>query len=241
MPAVTMEWESRLGRRLRVRDLYVLSAVVRAGSMAKAARALSMSQPAVSEAVANLEHLLGVRLLDRGPHGIRPTMYADAILKRSLAVFDELRQGVRDIEVLTDPTCGELAVGYTNMDASIFPRIVERFSEEFPRVVIQADLVQSPASRWLPKLQDRTYDLVFGRTLLPLPPNDPRQEINRETLIDDPLVVVAGAHSAWARRRKIDLKELVDEPWIFRHVIRKRTLGSPRNLQRGVFACPRLR
>ena len=69
MPAVTMEWESRLGRRLRVRDLYVLSAVVRAGSMAKAARALSMSQPAVSEAVANLEHLLGVRLLDRGPHG----------------------------------------------------------------------------------------------------------------------------------------------------------------------------
>jgi DNA-binding transcriptional LysR family regulator len=214
MPAVTMEWESRLGRRLRVRDLYVLSAVVKVGSMAKAARSLSMSQPAVSEAVANLEHLLGVRLLDRGSHGVRPTIYADAILKRSMAVFDELKQGVRDIEALADPTVGELAVGYTNMDSVIFPQIIDRFSKEFPRVVIQADLVQSPAPRWLPSLQDRTYDLVFGRMRLPLPPDDPKQQINREALVDDPLVVVAGAHSPWTRKRKIDLKELAKEPWV---------------------------
>lgn len=214
MPAVTMEWESRLGRRLRVRDLYVLSAVVKVGSMAKAARSLSMSQPAVSEAVANLEHLLGVRLLDRVSHGVRPTIYADAILKRSMAVFDELKQGVRDIEALADPTVGELAVGYTNMDSVIFPQIIDRFFKEFPRVVIQADLVQSPAPRWLPSLQDRTYDLVFGRMPLPLPPDDPKQQINREALVDDPLVVVAGAHSPWTRKRKIDLKELAKEPWI---------------------------
>jgi len=214
MPAVTMEWESRLGRRLRVRDLYVLSAVVRAGSMAKAARSISMSQPAVSEAIANLEHLLGVRMLDRDPHGVRPTIYADAILKRSVAVFDELRQGVRDIEALADPTVGELAIGYTNMDAAFFPRIVEQFVRQFPRVVIEADLVQSPAPRWLPKLHDRTYDLVFGRMPLALPPNDPRQETNREGLFDDPLVVVAGANSRWASKRKIDLRDLAAAPWI---------------------------
>lgn len=214
MPAVTMEWESRLGRRLRVRDLYVLSAVVRAGSMAKAARSLCMSQPAVSEAVANLEHLLGVRMLDRGPHGVRPTIYADAILRRSVAVFDELKQGVRDIESLADPTVGELAVGYTNMDAAFFPRIVETFCRKFPRVVIQADLVQSPAPRWLPKLHDRTYDLIFGRMPLSLPLNDPRQEFNREGLFDDPLVVVAGARNQWASKRKIDLRKLATEPWI---------------------------
>ncbi len=65
MTAVTMEWESRLGRRLRVRDLYILSTVMKSGSMGKAARQLAMSQPAVSEAIANLESLLGVRLLDR--------------------------------------------------------------------------------------------------------------------------------------------------------------------------------
>ena len=67
MAGVTMEWESRLGRRLRVRDLYILSTVVKSGGMAKAARELAMTQPAVSEAIANLEHLLRVRLLERFP------------------------------------------------------------------------------------------------------------------------------------------------------------------------------
>ena len=92
MTAVTMEWESRLGRRLRVRDLYILSTVMKSGSMGKAARQLAMSQPAVSEAIANLESLLGVRLLDRDTRGIEPTIYAEAILKRSVAIFDELKQ-----------------------------------------------------------------------------------------------------------------------------------------------------
>src|SRR5262245_7127728 len=118
MSPVTMEWESRLGRRLRVRDLYILSAVVKAGSMAKAARALAMTQPAVSEAVANLEHILRVRLLDRGPRGVIPTIYADTILKRSMTVFDELRQGVRDIEFLSNSTTGELTIGYTDIIAA---------------------------------------------------------------------------------------------------------------------------
>src|ERR1700741_336551 len=130
--AVTMEWESCLGRRLRVRDLYILSNVVKSGSMAGAARQLAMSQPAVSEAIANLEHLLRVRLLERSTHGVEPTIYADAILKRSLTVFDELQQGVRDIEFLADPTAGELKIGYcTSISGTVLlSRILERFAEE---------------------------------------------------------------------------------------------------------------
>jgi len=54
MATVTMEWESRLGRRLRIRDVYILATVVKCGSMAKAAPLLAMSQPAVSEAIASL-------------------------------------------------------------------------------------------------------------------------------------------------------------------------------------------
>src|ERR1700741_5680986 len=97
---ITMEWESRLGRRLRVRDLYILSVVVKSGGMAKAARQLAMTQPAVSAAIANLEHMLGVRLLDRSPRGIEPTIYADAVLKRCVTVFDELKQTVKEVAYL---------------------------------------------------------------------------------------------------------------------------------------------
>ena len=146
--AVPMEWEKRLGRRLRVRDLYILSVVVKAGSMAKAARELAMSQPSVSEAIANLEHLLGVRLVDRSTQGVAPTMYADAILKRSVTVFDELRQGVRDIQFLADPTSGAVAIGYTDMLEAIVPTIIDRFSEQYPRVVVRAELVRSPIAEF---------------------------------------------------------------------------------------------
>ncbi len=62
-------WECRMGRRLRLRDLHFLIAVVRAGSMMKAATHLGVSQPVVSEAIADLESTVGVRLLDRGLSG----------------------------------------------------------------------------------------------------------------------------------------------------------------------------
>jgi len=210
--AVPMEWEKRLGRRLRVRDLYILSIVVRTGSMAKAARQLGMSQPSVSEAIANLEHLLGVRLVDRSTQGVSPTMYADAILKRSTTVFDELKQAVRDIQFLADPTSGAVAVGYTDMLEAIVPTIVERFSEQFPRVVVSAELVRSPIAESLPGLRDRTFDLILARP--PRNEDQTMEDIQTDFLVEDPMIVVAGAHGPWARRRKLDLADLVDAPWI---------------------------
>jgi len=213
MTSVTMEWESRLGRRLRVRDLYILSTVVRSGGMGKAARQLAMTQPAVSAAIANLEHILGVRLLDRSPRGIEPTIYAQAMLKRSTIVFDELLQGVRDIRFLADSTTGELKIGYPESIATtVLPPIIERFSEKYPHVVLHVDIVANPSLNF-PGLRDRTYDLVLAR--IPTPLDDTTaDDVKVEALFDDPLIVVAGAHSRWARRRKIDLGELVDEPWI---------------------------
>jgi hypothetical protein len=56
--------------------------------MAKAAAQLRVSQPTVSEVIAELEHTFGMRLLDRSPQGVQPTMYGNALLKRSIAVFD---------------------------------------------------------------------------------------------------------------------------------------------------------
>src|SRR5215216_7929122 len=110
MASPIMNWENRVGRRVKLRDLHILFAVVRWGSMAKGATHLGMSQPAVSEAIANLEDALRVRLLDRSPTGIEPTIYARALLKRGHVVFDELKQGMRDIESLADPSAGEVRI-----------------------------------------------------------------------------------------------------------------------------------
>src|SRR5258706_7038915 len=101
---IPMDNISRIERRLKLQDLRVLMATVEGGSMSKAAEVLATSQPAVSRAIADLEHALGVRLLDRGPQGIVPTPYGRALLKRSVAVFDELKLGMKDLESLADPT-----------------------------------------------------------------------------------------------------------------------------------------
>jgi DNA-binding transcriptional LysR family regulator len=212
-----IDWESRIGRRLKLRDLHVFSTVVQRGSMAKAAQQLGVSQPAVSEVIAGLEHALGVRLVDRSAHGIEPTIYGDALLRRSVAVFDELNQGVRDIEFLSDPTIGDVRIACTeSLWYAFLPETILRFSELYPRVKVHADLIAD--SKDFRGLHERRYDCMLQRVPELLFDEHVADELNVEPLFDETVIVVAGAHTKWARRRKIDLAELIDEPW---------TLGGP--------------
>jgi DNA-binding transcriptional LysR family regulator len=203
-------WESRIGRRLKLRDLDILSTVAECGSMAKGARQLGMSQPAVSESIASLEDTLRVRLLDRSPKGVEPTIYARALLTRGNVVFDELKQGIRDIEFLADPGVGEVRIGCPeSLMAGFVPAILERMSQRYPRVVTHVVNAQ-PGEQDFRPLHERRLDLMLGRILVPL--RD--AEIDAEVLCQDKLFVVAGARSPWARRRKISVAELAHEQWV---------------------------
>jgi DNA-binding transcriptional LysR family regulator len=115
-----MKWIDRIGHRLRLNDLHVFLTVAEAGSMAKAAERLAISQPAVSKAIADLEHIIGRRLLDRTPQGVEVTAYGRALFRRGISAFDELRQGVKDVEFLTGATAGELIVGCSEFIAAGF-------------------------------------------------------------------------------------------------------------------------
>src|SRR5712672_4800537 len=134
-----------ISRRLKLRQLNVLVAVVRWGSMAKAAEHLAISQPVVSKAIADLENTLGVRLLDRGPKGVDPTLYGRALLKRSIAIFNDLRASVSEIEFLADRTAGELRIGAIELAATgLLSELIDRLAREYPRLsfeVIQGDPV----------------------------------------------------------------------------------------------------
>src|ERR1043166_7234978 len=99
-----MRLSDRIGRRMKLQDLHVLMAVVQAGSMNKAAALLNTGQSAVSRSIAELEHIVGVRLLDRSAQGVAPTQYGRALLDGGVAVFEDLRQALKNIEFLADPT-----------------------------------------------------------------------------------------------------------------------------------------
>jgi DNA-binding transcriptional LysR family regulator len=144
--------QGRVSRRLRFRDLEVFFAVVQRGSMAKAAAELGVTQPAVSEVIAELEHTFGVRLFDRNPQGVVPTIYARALHKRGLAAFDELKQGIRDIEFLADPTKGEVRIGCPDSIAgAILAPMVQKFCRDCPGIALTIDPVPTPTLE-LPEL-----------------------------------------------------------------------------------------
>jgi len=206
-------WETQIGQRLRLRDLHVLFMVAQCGSMAKAATELGISQPSVSDVIANLENALGVRLLDRNPHGVEPTMYGHALLKRGLSAFDELKQAMRDIEFLSDPTAGELRIGCAEAITAILTPILEPFFQKYPRVVVHMDPSHNLGPQ-LPALRDRRCDLILRHLATLLLDDLPVDDLNVEILFNDHLVVAAGMRSPWARRRKVDLADLINEPWI---------------------------
>jgi DNA-binding transcriptional LysR family regulator len=209
-----IDWEAQIGRRLRLRDLYAFFTVVRHGSMAKAAAQLGVSQPAISKLMADLEYALGVRLLDRNRRGVEPTTYGEALLRRGLVAFDELKQGVRDIEFLADAAQGEIRIECLDAIASTFlPQLIERFSKQYPRVSLHVDTIMS-STAGLPGLRERKYDLVLQPLPRPLPEEFRAEDLKIDSLHADSLIIAAGRHNPWTRRRKIDLAELVQEPWI---------------------------
>ena len=124
-----MRWNDRIGRRLKLHDLHIFMTVADTGSMGKAAAILSISQPSVSKAIAEIEHTMGVRLLDRTPTGVEVTAYGRALVRRGIGAFDELRQGIKDIELLSDPMAGEVQIGCPQAIAcGLLQGILARFS-----------------------------------------------------------------------------------------------------------------
>ena len=203
-----MPWNEPTKRRLKLRDLDILTTLIDAGSMGKAAIRLNVSQPAVSKAVAELEAALGVRLVDRGRRGITPTPYGLALKKRSVAIFNDLRQGVQDIEFLSDPTTGEIRIGTTDpVSVALVSPCIDRLSRKYPRMSFH--VVAGDTAGLYREVMERNVELAICRMIGPLP-----DELAADVLFHDALAVLTSARNPLARRRKLTLAELVNEPWV---------------------------
>ena len=202
-----MPWNNRTKRRLKLRDLDILTAVIDTGSMGRAARHLSISQPAVSKAIAELERALGVRLVDRSRRGIMPTPFGLALKKRSVAIFNDLRQSVQDIDFLSDPTTGELRIGTTDpLGVAIVTPCIDRLSRKHQRMSFHA--IAGDTTSLYRELMERNVELVISRMVGHLP-----DELAAEVLFHDSFAVLTSAKNPLTRRRKLTLAELMDEPW----------------------------
>jgi DNA-binding transcriptional LysR family regulator len=195
-------------QRLKLQHLKVVMAVAEWGSMAKAAKHLTISQPVVSKVIADLEHVLGVHLFDRSPQGVEPTPYGRALLKRSVAIFDDLRTSVEEIRFLADPTSGELRIGSTEpLLAGLGAAVMERLWQQHPRINFR--VVEADSSTLLAReLPERRVELAIVPLIAGV-----SEELEATILFQDHLRLVVGMKSPWAQRRRLTLTELTGEPW----------------------------
>lgn len=203
-----MPWDDKLGRRLKLKDLQTLMTVSEAGGIRKAADRLNYSQPAVSKAIASLERTLGKRLLERSRSGIELTQYGEALLKCGVAVFDDLRKGVADIDFLSDPTAGEVRVGCTEpLSAGVVSAVIDRLVRRYPRIRFQV-LLRDRAILYR-ELVARNLDVLIAQ----MERHIDEEHTQSEILYHEPIVVVAGAQHPTAKKRRIKLSDLINEPW----------------------------
>jgi DNA-binding transcriptional LysR family regulator len=128
---------------------------------------------------------------------------------------------LQQIEFIKQPGAGELRIGsWVTIDAGLLPAIIEQFSRDFPRVALHVRQ-ENVAVQQYDSLRNRDVELVLGR--LPTVMSEP--DLIAETLFEEPLVVVAGAQSRLAKRRKLALADLIDEPW---------ALAQPGSLARSI-------
>jgi len=208
-----MEADSWLG--LDLRHLIALKAIADEGSFGRAAEKLGYTQSAISQQIAVLERIVGLRLIER-PGGPRPISLTEAgriLLRHAAAIQARLLAAKADMSALEAGDAGRLRVGtFQSVGAKIIPTLLRRFSESNPRVEIVLSESQDEAEL-LQMIERGELDLTFWT--LPVAPG----LYETVELLTDPYVLLVPAGSPLAAlKRTPTLKEITLQPLIgFNH------------------------
>jgi len=211
-----------------LRRLEVFVKVAELASFSRAAEALYLTQPTVSEHVRGLEEDLGVQLLDRLGRGATPTPAGELLLgyaRRLLALTREARQAIGRFQ---GRMIGELVVGGSTIPGEyLLPALIGQFKAKYPDISISLRIAGSrQVNEWIE--EGRVEIGVVGAR-----PSS-RALVARE-LMPDTMVIVVGADHPWARRGSVTVHDIMAEPL----VLRERGSGSREALERAVAASGR--
>lgn len=196
-------------RRVTLRELRLMVSVARAGSILKAAEEVGLTQPAVSRAIADLEEAIGVRLFDRTNRGVEETPQGRILIDRARAMFAEMRQGIEEINALSDATAGEVRIGGTPaMCGGLLAHAISRVASQRPGVRHLVEEME--AERLAAAIRARALDLAIGRE----PNVQADGEIAFEPLFNDRMFVVVGHRHPLAARVRVPVARLADVRWL---------------------------
>jgi len=208
-----------------LRRLEIFVKVAELGSFSRAAQALALTQPTVSEHVRALEDELGTQLLDRLGRGAAPTRAGQLLLGYAQRMLTLSREAHQALEHFQGRLSGELIVGGSTIPGEyVLPALIGQFKSKQAEISIVLLIGDSrQVSEWVDE----------GRVELAIVGARPAQRaLEARELTGDELVVVVPAEHAWARRQAVTLAELQAEPM----VVRERGSGSREALERALSA-----
>lgn len=189
-----------------LRPIHYLKAVADHGSFTRAAAALRVSQPALSQQIREFEERMGVQLLDRTGRMVRPTDAGQAYLRHVQRALEELEAGGRAIRDVQDLSSGALRLGFTpSFAVYLLAPVIRRYRDRFPGIVLTVtEMAQEEIERAL-SADALDLGLAFSDV--------GAQDIEWLPLHTERLSLIVGReHPAAAGDREMDIAALAAEP-----------------------------
>ena len=210
---------------LSVQRLKVLREVIGQGSFSEAASALNYTQSAVSQAIARLEAEAGVPLLERDRRGVRPTTAGERLNEHAGRILAQLDAAEAELGAIAGVAGGELRIAsFPTAGATLMPLAIASFRSSHPDVALS--LVEGEPEELTPRLRSGEFDLglifEFEGT------GELGPGLRSAPLFEDPMLLALPKGHRLARKDRIKLDELAEDPWVqtsdasacARHVVR---------------------
>jgi DNA-binding transcriptional LysR family regulator len=194
-----------------LRQLEIFCKVVEIGSFSKAADAVFLAQASVSERIANLEKMIGTKLLDRLGRQVVPTKAGELLYKHAILLLDMKKTARLEMEDFLGVKQGEIHMGGSTIPGEyILPKIIGSFNEKYPSISVVLTIADTS--------EIETRVLKGSLELGVIGSKSSHKGLIHQELWKDELVLAVPAQHRWARKKVISLTELFEEPFILREV-----------------------
>jgi DNA-binding transcriptional LysR family regulator len=197
---------------LDVRRMRVLREVAARGSFSAAAEALNFTQSAVSQHVAALERETGAQLVERRARGVRLTDAGKLLVGHTDAILARIECAEDDLAALAGLRGGRLRLtSFQSGGATLAPRAVAEFRDRHPHVELSMMEAETEEATQRLRAGEADLALVYDHRALPdlLPP-----DLELVHLLDDRYEAILPADHRLARRRRLSVSDLGEEPWV---------------------------
>ncbi len=189
--------------------LKALVAVSDGQGFTEASRLLEVSQSSVYRASKDLEEILDVTLFEKISNGIVVSKAGAALVKACKLAFVEIKQGIEEIDALSDRHNSVITVGCLPLARTcLLPITINEFSQSYPDCQIQ--VIDGPYSDLLNHLKYGEIDILIGALRFPIPSTDIRQE----TLFESENKVFARHDHPLSNKDSLSLQDLLQASWV---------------------------